>query len=279
MDDTQAPALPVALHADIGDGLRIHYHEVGPVDGPPLVFLHGSGPGASGYSNFKGNFAWFGEAGWRTFVPDALGYGRSSMPADAEYHLDFLVDGVRRWLDAIGVAKASFIGNSMGGAMAIRFANLHPERVDKLVLMAPGGLEAREVYMGMRGIKRMIRAFFSPEGITRDSMRRVFELQLYDGSLVTDEIIEERFQIAELQPKAVMATSKVPNQTEHLASLDCPVFAWWGLDDQFCPVSGADTILRSVKGARVMHLAQCGHWVMVEHRDLFNRLTRDFLEE
>ena len=133
--------------------------------------------------------------------------------------------------------------------------------------------------MGMRGIKRMIRAFFSPEGITRDSMRRVFELQLFDGSLVTDEIIEERFQIAELQPKAVMATSKVPNQTEGLSELTCPVFAWWGLDDQFCPISGADTILRAVKGARVMNLAQCGHWVMVEHRDVFNRLTLDFLEE
>ncbi len=274
-----APALPVASYAEIGDGLRVHYHAVGPEDGPPLVFLHGSGPGASGYSNFQDNFRCFGDAGFRTYVPDALGYGRSSMPADAQYHLDYLVDGTRRWLDAIGVQRASFIGNSMGGAMAIRFALLHPERVDKLVLMAPGGLEAREVYLGMRGIRRMIKAFFSPEGITRESMRRVFELQLYDGSLVTDQIIEERFQIAELQPKAVMATSKVPNQAERLGELACPVFAWWGLDDQFCPVSGADTILRSVKGARVMSLAQCGHWVMVEHRDVFNRLTLDFLRE
>ena len=145
--------------------------------------------------------------------------------------------------------------------------------------MAPGGLEAREVYMGMRGIRRMVKAFFSPDGITRDSMRRVFELQLYDPSLVTDEIIEERFQIAELQPKAVMATSKVPDQAEQLSELTMPVFAWWGLDDQFCPVSGADRILRAVRGARVMSLAQCGHWVMVEHRDVFNRLTLDFLRE
>ena len=274
-----APALPVASFADIGDGLRVHYHAVGPEDGAPLVFLHGSGPGASGYSNFQDNFGFFGEGGFRTYVPDALGYGRSSMPADAKYTLDYLVEGTRRWLDAIGVERASFIGNSMGGAMAIRFALLYPERVDKLVLMAPGGLEEREVYMGMRGIRRMIKAFFSPEGITRDSMRRVFELQLFDGSLVTDQIIEERFQIAELQPKAVMSTSKVPNQAGQLSELTCPVFAWWGLDDQFCPVSGADTILRSVKGARVMNLAQCGHWVMVEHRDVFNRLSVDFLRE
>jgi 4,5:9,10-diseco-3-hydroxy-5,9,17-trioxoandrosta-1(10),2-diene-4-oate hydrolase len=151
--------------------------------------------------------------------------------------------------------------------------------VDKLILMAPGGLEDRDVYMGMRGIRRMIKAFFSPEGITRDSMRRVFELQLFDSSLVTDQIIEERFQIAELQPKAVMATSRVPNLADRLSELTQPVFAWWGLEDQFCPVSGADRILRSVEGARVMSLAQCGHWVMVEHRDVFNRLTLDFLQE
>ena len=277
--ETLAPALPVASFADIGEGLRVHFHDVGPADGPPLVFLHGSGPGASGYSNFQDNFRVFGEAGFRTLVPDAIGYGRSSMPADAEYHLDYLVEATRRFLDAVGVERASFIGNSMGGAMAIRFALLYPERVEKLILMAPGGLEEREVYMAMRGIRRMIKAFFSPEGITRESMRRVFELQLFDGSLVTDQIIEERYQIAELQPKAVMATSKVPSQADALSDLTCPVFAWWGLDDQFCPVSGADKILRSVKGARVMNLAQCGHWVMVEHRDLFNRLSLDFLRE
>ena len=76
-----------------------------------------------------------------------------------------------------------------------------------------------------------------------------------------------------------MATSKVPNQAERLSELTMPVFAWWGLDDQFCPISGSDRILRGVKGARVMNVAQCGHWVMVEHRDLFNRLTLDFLQE
>ncbi|HEY8089475.1 MAG TPA: alpha/beta fold hydrolase [Polyangiaceae bacterium] len=272
-----ARAVPEGKFADIGDGLRVHYHEAG--SGPVVLFLHGSGPGASGWSNFRHNYPYFAEHGFRVLVPDTLGYGYSSKPDGIDYTLDFLVGAVERFLGAAGVTRCAVVGNSHGGAMAIRLALRRPEVVERLVLMAPGGLEERETYMKMDGIRSMLKAFTDPAGITRDSMRRVFEKQLFDPSLVTDALLDERVQIAELQPRRVLTSMQVPNQAAELDQLTCPVFALWGVNDRFCPMSGAVTIARSCKRARVLLLSECGHWVMVEKEALFNDACTRFLKE
>jgi 4,5:9,10-diseco-3-hydroxy-5,9,17-trioxoandrosta-1(10),2-diene-4-oate hydrolase len=272
-----ARAVPEGKYADVGDGLRVHYHEQG--EGPAVVFLHGSGPGASGWSNFRHNYPYFAEGGFRVLLPDTLGYGYSSKPDDVDYTLDFLVGALERFLAAVGVERCAVVGNSHGGAMAIRLALRRPEVVERLVLMAPGGLEERETYMKMAGIRAMMKAFMDPAGITRASMRRVFELQLHDPSLVTDELLDERVQIAELQPKRVLTSMQVPHLAGDIAGLACAVFALWGVNDQFCPMSGAVTIAQRCKRTRVTLLSECGHWVMVEKAALFNDACVRFLRE
>jgi 4,5:9,10-diseco-3-hydroxy-5,9,17-trioxoandrosta-1(10),2-diene-4-oate hydrolase len=131
----------------------------------------------------------------------------------------------------------------------------------------------------MEGIRTMMKAFVDPAGITRASMRRVFELQLFDPSLVTEELLDERVEIAELQPKRVLTSMQVPNLAPQIGQLACPVFALWGVDDKFCPMSGAVTIARSCRRARVLLLSECGHWVMVEKAALFNDMCTRFLGE
>jgi 4,5:9,10-diseco-3-hydroxy-5,9,17-trioxoandrosta-1(10),2-diene-4-oate hydrolase len=269
--------VPEGKYVEIGDGLRVHYHEAG--EGPAVVFLHGSGPGASGWSNFHHNVPAFVAAGFRVLLPDTLGYGYSSKPDGVDYTLDFLEGAVERFLGALGVTACSVVGNSHGGAMTIRLAVRRPEIVQRVVLMAPGGLEEREVYMKMDGIRSMMKAFTDPAGITRDSMRRVFEKQLFDGSLVTEALLDERTSIAELQPKRVLTSMQVPNLAAELAQIACPVLAFWGANDRFCPMSGAVTIATSCKNARVVLLTECGHWVMVEKRAVFDDTSVRFLRE
>lgn len=269
-------AVPEGKYCDIGDGLQVHYQEEG--TGFPVVFLHGSGPGASGYSNFKRNYPYFAKNGFRTILPDTLGFGYSSKP-DVDYGMDFVTGALKRFLDKLQVTKCALVGNSHGGAQAITLAIQRPELVSKLVLMAPGGLEERETYMKMDGIRTMMKVFLGGGATTLEGMRKVFELQLFDPKLVTDEILEERRQITELQPKRVLTTLGVPHLAPELSKIQCPVFALWGMNDKFCPVSGAARIAEAVTRARVLTLTQCGHWVMVEHADLFNRLSVDFLRD
>lgn len=268
--------IPEGRYYDIGDGLRIHAHERGAGD-RAVVFVHGSGPGASGYSNFAENLEYFAARGYRALAPDSLGYGLSSKPTDANYTLAYFNDGLRRYLDAAEVERCTLVGNSMGGAMCVRFALDHPDRVDKLILMAPGGMEPRERYMEMRGIRRMLKAVFSGE-LTLDSMRRVFELQVYDPSTAPDAVIADRVEMARLQPLRVFETMAVPNLEDQIAGLACPILVFWGQNDEFCPVSGATKFAERCKDTRVVTFTECGHWVMVERPAAFNRLSCDFLD-
>lgn len=271
-----SPSIPEARYAEIASGVRIHYHDVG--SGFPVVFLHGSGPGASGFSNFQGNFPQLAEHGFRAVVPDALGFGRSSKP-DMDYGLDAVLDGLKALLDHLSIQRCALVGNSHGGAQAIKLALDQPERIQKLILMAPGGLEVRERYMEQRGIRAMFKAVSAPEGLSQDSLRKVLTLQVFDEKHITSELVAQRWEIAQLQPKRLFQTLLVPHLAPRLSELRCPVLGLWGNQDQFCPVSGASILSDSCPDSRVLRIANCGHWVMVERPALFNSMCTEFLRE
>jgi 4,5:9,10-diseco-3-hydroxy-5,9,17-trioxoandrosta-1(10),2-diene-4-oate hydrolase len=269
-------AVPEGKYADVGNGITMHYHEAGSGDRGVVLFVHGSGPGASGWSNFKGNYPFLAEHGYRTIVPDTMGYGYSTKPEEGTFSLDDVAGQYKGLLDALGVDRATVVGNSQGGAIAITMALNYPELVEKLVLMAPGGLETRETYMEMEGIKAMIRVLYK-EGISKETMRKIFTLQLHDESKITDEVIEERYQVAMMQHKDNIARVRVANQEERLSEIQCPVLCFWGANDKFCPSTGASKIAARIPNSRTMLIANCGHWVMVEYQKLFNGLTLKFL--
>ncbi len=269
--------IPVGHFADIGHDQKIHYHAAGPADGEVVIFLHGAGGGASGYSNFKGNFSEFAAAGYRTIVPDMLGFGLSSKPDVPMYDLDFFVDGLKRFVDALGLQRVTLLGNSLGGAIALGHALAHPGDVARLILMAPGGVEDIDTYLAMPGIANMF-AVYKAGKTGPDAMREVMRMQLFDPSLLTEEIINERAPLAALQTQAARSVMKVPNMTERLSELRCPIFGFWGVNDSFNPVGGAMKIVQHAPQARMLLVNRCGHWVQVEHRDLFNRQCLDFLQ-
>ena len=271
--ENQSP-IPVGRYADIGNGHTVHYHDLG--EGEAVIFLHGAGAGASGYSNFKGNYPEFARAGYRTLVPDLLGFGLSSKPDLPQYDLDLFIAGVKGLVDALELERVTLLGNSLGGAAALGYALAYPDAVARLILMAPGGVEDLDTYLAMPGIANMFAVYKS--GLSgAEAMRKVMRMQLFDPTLLTDEIIAERAPIAATQTQAARSVLKVPNMTERLRELKCPVFGFWGANDQFNPVSGVSKLLQGCPNARVIVLNRCGHWVQVEHREMFNRMCLDFL--
>ncbi|MBR9828453.1 MAG: alpha/beta fold hydrolase [Oceanospirillales bacterium] len=267
--------LPVGNFVEIDNGLTLHYLDVG--QGPTVIWLHGSGPGASGHSNFKTNYPVFADQGYRNIILDLPGFGRSDKPDDVNYDLDFFVECLNQFINAVALKPCILLGNSLGGAIALGQTLAYPETVERLILMAPGGVEERETYFKMEGIKRMVDVFNQgPMGV--EEMRFVMQLQLFDTSQLEDELLAERAAVAVTQPACLFSTMMVPNMTERLHEIKIPMLGFWGNNDNFNPVEGTFKFLDHAPNARFLMLNRCGHWVQVEHTDLFNRTCIDFLK-
>jgi 4,5:9,10-diseco-3-hydroxy-5,9,17-trioxoandrosta-1(10),2-diene-4-oate hydrolase len=253
---------------------EMHYLEHG--TGPTVVFVHGSGPGVSAFSNFFPNYKVIAAAGYRALLPDMLGFGWSSKPTGIDYTLDLFTSSLGAFLDKLDVRRCVLVGNSLGGAISIGYALAHPERVSKLVLMGPGGIENRETYFKMPGIQRMVSEFVG-QGFDRTSLRKMLEILAYDPKFVTDELVDMRLNVLKTQPKEVLSRMIIPDQTPQLGQLKCPVLGFWGIEDQFCPASGYEKILRAVPDSRFIMYSRCGHWAMIERSEDFNRNVIEFL--
>lgn len=278
MPDSTGKPVPEGHYAMLANGRRIHYLDEGPRDGPVVVFLHGSGNGASGYSNFKGNYPSFVKAGYRCVLPDLIGFGYSDKPADVEYPLSFFVECVKQALDAIGVRRCTVLGNSLGGAIALGLALEHPASVERLVLMAPGGLNDLPDYLAMPGMAAMFATFQSKEPLTVERLKEFFaKAFVVNPACVDDALVRERFELMKLQNPQVMKTMKVPNLTARLPEIQCPTLALWGLNEQMMPDSGILRLAKGLPNCRMVLVPNCGHWVMIEHRRLFNHTVLDFL--
>lgn len=267
--------LPEENYAKCRNGYRIHYLDRG--DGPVVVFLHGSGPGASGYSNFKGNFEAIAEQGYRCIVPDLIGFGFSDKPNDVEHPLSFFVECVKQTLDLAGVKECIVVGNSLGGAVAIGLALEYPEFVKKLVLLAPGGMSKTEEYFTMPGMQKMFEIYGSGETITPEMMKEFFQFGLvHDPRHATDQTIQERFQIMQIMNGHVMITMQIPYLVDRLPELQCPVLAFWGANDRMMPDMGLVGLAKNCAHLKLIVVSECGHWAMVEHEALFNRECLQF---
>ena len=272
---------PEGSYANLSNGMNLHYLEfysdidqVGTV-----IFIHGSGPGASGWSNFKKNVNALSETGYRVIVIDIPGYGQTSKPTDAIYNLDFFTHYLDEFLVQKNITQAILIGNSLGGAIAIGYALDHPDKVSHLILMATGGVEEREIYFATEGIQAMVKYPMGSPEFTKEVLGELLKLLVFDPKHVTQELIDERWQILQTQNAQVLASMQIPNLTDRLQELSIPILGFWGYEDKFCPISGAHTIISHCNDARMNMLSQCGHWVMIEHSEYFNNQCIQFLRD
>ena len=133
---TQKPEIGQSV---VANGIRTNYLEAGSGSGT-VVLIHGSGPGVTAYSNWRLVLPALGED-FHVLAPDMVGFGYSDRPDDVEYNVQTWADQTVGFMDAMGIKKAHLVGNSFGGAIALRIATQHPERVDQLVLMGSMGVD------------------------------------------------------------------------------------------------------------------------------------------
>lgn len=267
-------------------GLRMRYYEAGTAGATPVVLLHGSGPGATGWSNFSGNIGEIADAGFHVIAPDMPGWGDSDAQATKDIDHDAtLVE----FLDELGLAQAALVGNSMGAHTAIRFATLHPERITHLVTMGASLGRGPATLFGAgdgpsEGLKVIARAYrdASPE-----NMQALVEIMTYDKQrFATPELTQARSEAALARPdhlknyvEGLAHGAPIPIKVDRdkIPGIQTPTLLIHGKDDRVLHYEISLWLLANIPNSRLVLLNQCGHWAMIEHAAEFNRLVIDFL--
>ncbi|MFE7743823.1 4,5:9,10-diseco-3-hydroxy-5,9,17-trioxoandrosta-1(10),2-diene-4-oate hydrolase [Nocardia sp. NPDC057455] len=272
-------------YAQVRPDLRLHYHEAGVGNGPTIVLLHGGGPGASSWSNFARNIPVLAEH-FHVLAVDQPGYGRSDKPTE---HPQYFVHSASALKDLLAhleiTTRVHLLGNSLGGGAAVRFALDYPDRAGKLILMGPGGLSTNLFAPDpTEGVKLLSKFNYEP---TRQNLEAFLRIMVFDQSLITDELIDERFASAST-PEALAATRAMGKS---FASADFekgmlwrdayklrqPVLLIWGREDRVNPLDGALVATKVIPRAQLHVFGGCGHWAQLEKFHEFNRLAIDFL--
>ena len=255
--------------------------------GPPAVLLHGGGPGASGASNYSRNIEALAR-NYHVIVPDMPGYGRSAKGVDRADPFGYLADHIRGMLDELGIDRAHLVGNSYGGSCALRLALDTPQRVDRLVLMGPGGVGTTRG-LPTTGLKSLL-AYYGGEGPNLEKLGTFIRSYLvFDGDAVPDELIESRYA-ASIDPEVLAdpPLQRPPDlrtlwrmdftRDRRLGGLSIPTLVIWGRDDKVNKPSGAAMLAKRMPNADVLMTANTGHWVQWERAELFNAVATAFLK-
>ncbi|WAL67756.1 alpha/beta hydrolase [Amycolatopsis cynarae] len=257
-------------------------------DGPAVLLLHGGGPGASGVSNYVRNIEPLAEH-YRVIVPDLPGYGRSTKGIDLSDPFGDLAAALRGLLDELGLRSAHVIGNSYGASAALRLALDHPGRVDRQVLMGPGGIGTTRA-LPTPGLQKLLN-YYRGDGPSRRKLEEFIRDHLvFDGSAVPAETIEARYQ-ASIDPEVVADPPlRRPSSLKALWRMDFTrdrrlsrlrtrTLVIWGAQDKVNRPGGGHTLARTMPNCDLLLVANTGHWVQWERAELFNAAVRTFFEE
>jgi 4,5:9,10-diseco-3-hydroxy-5,9,17-trioxoandrosta-1(10),2-diene-4-oate hydrolase len=257
--------------------------------GPAVVLLHGGGPGASGVSNYSRNIDALAQQ-FRVIAPDMPGYGRSAKGLDQDDPFGYLADMIRGLLDEIAIDTAHLIGNSYGGATALRLALDTPGRVGKLILMGPGGIGTTRG-VPTAGLKNLL-SYYGGDGPSRAKLEAFIRTYLvYDGASVPDDLIDLRYA-ASIDPDVVanpplqrpsgpMALRTLwrmdLTRDSRLKHLRTPTLVLWGRNDKVNRPAGGPMLVNLMPNAELVMTSHTGHWMQWERAELFNQLVVDFL--
>jgi pimeloyl-ACP methyl ester carboxylesterase len=245
-------------------GLNIRYIEAG--QGPTVILLHGLGSVKEIWAANIGALS----AKYHVYALDQIGFGHSDKPL-LEYKITTFVDFLHAFMQAQNLSKATLVGNSLGGWIAIDFAVRHPQMVDKIVLVDSAGLP----------FEKPITVDLNPASL--GDMRTLLESIFYDKKMVTEEFALQAFtnHVRNNDGFTIQRTLAgfAQNQFEDakLSTIHAPALVVWGRQDELIPVSSGEKLRDGIPGAKLVVYEQCGHVPQLEKPAEFNKAVIDFL--
>ncbi|GAA0526323.1 alpha/beta fold hydrolase [Paractinoplanes ferrugineus] len=263
-----------------------HYLDLG--SGPDTVFLHGGGPGCTGWSDFGPVAGLFAEQR-RVLIPDILQYGRSDKVRITGPMWDFHAARTIALLDSLGVERADFVCNSWGGTIALDLAANYPSRVRSLVVTGSMpvfyGPLAPLPENGRRG-RNARDAYYGGEGPTREKMRQLItRLEWYDGDRLPAATLELRYrQSLDEGERELAAMSDSPrgewqDLTAELGRIQAPTLFIWGREDAFLTPDYPMMLARMVRHGNLHVMDHVSHHLQEEQPERFHAIVAAFLAD
>jgi pimeloyl-ACP methyl ester carboxylesterase len=247
-------------------GQKIYYLEAG--SGPEVILLHGLGGDKGNWRMTLPVLA----AKFHVYAPDQIGFGQSDKP-QINYRVATLVDFLNAFYKKLGIAKATLVGNSLGGWAAMDFALQYPDKVNRLVLVDSAGYSfkrtggvapAREVLLGL-----------NPSSLagTKQLMAVVFHNKAFSTDAVAEQVFTEHlrkndgYTINSFVDSILRAEDIVDGK---LSAIKAPTLIVWGRDDMLVPLATAKALAEDIAGSQTVVLDECGHVPQMECAAPFN---------
>lgn len=250
-------------------GQKIHYIEAG--SGPTVILLHGLGGSAQVWQFNIGPLA----EKFHVVVPDQIGFGKSDKPL-VNYRIRTYVDFLDQFCKQLKIERATLVGNSMGGWIAVMFTAAFPDRVDKLVLVGAAG------YAPPKDLDT--RTFFGLNPTTREGMKTLSAKVFYNKAFLTDVAIDQAIaaRLAAGDGYTINSITESIIRGEDflddvVKTIKRPTLIVWGRQDGLLLLADGERFNKDIAGSKMVVIDQCGHVPNVEKPGEFNAAVLKFL--
>ncbi|GAC1468120.1 MAG: alpha/beta fold hydrolase [Isosphaeraceae bacterium] len=241
---------------------------------------------------------------YRVFAFDLKGFGLSAKPRDGLYNMEAYTAHLLGFLDAMKLERTVLVGHSLGGALVTRFALLHPERVEAVVLVSPvpvsmprddrvlkrvGGNEAQTAAEKAASLNPKLASRLLPtllrSTITRETVEAGLKVAYHDTRHVTPEMIDTYYRPITIEgaPEALASMAVPPPPPSAplppLDSMKLPALVAWGQHDGVVPHESFEHYVRSISGSKKVVFLNSGHVPHEEEADEFQSRLREFLDQ
>jgi pimeloyl-ACP methyl ester carboxylesterase len=261
-----------AVFGKVGDH-NIRYLESGSSD-KMIILLHGLGASAERWLPVIPYLA----EHYRVIAPDIIGFGLSEKPT-VDYTVEFFAKFLDDFINHIYVENPiNIIGTSLGGRISIEYAIQNPQNIEKMILVAPAGINEEPT----EALHSYIQAALHP---TIEDAKKAFLMMAGNNRVIEQDVISD-FVNRMLLPNSrlsfmssLLGLKKSTLTQERLGEILTPTLIIWGKDDRVIPIKNATWFYTSIKNSRHLEMENCGHAPFVEEPELFSKFVLQFLSE
>jgi len=246
----------------LSDGANVHVRDEGPRDGRALILVHGSNASLLTWEPWVKILS----KDFRVITLDMPGHGLTGAVPDGDYSQSAMVRVTKEVADKLGLKTFAIGGNSMGGGVAARMAELYPNAVTQLILVDAAGMPADGGHMPLAfrlariPVINQIMLYVTPRSIVRDTLQSA----IYRKKIITDKMIDSYWNFARMEGtrQATIARFSLPPSTDvarDIGKIRAPTLILWGADDSFIPVSDAHKFAKAIAGSHLIVYPATGH--------------------